>query len=74
MHPECQPFDPKILLRASYETGHGYFGSPRVPDDFIERGGHVSRETDHSIEISSVNFEQTAGRGFANVRRMSPPF
>jgi putative transposase len=34
----------KVLLHASFTGGRGYNGSPRVHDDFIEWGEHVSRK------------------------------
>lgn len=34
----------KVLLHASYRGGRGYYGSPRILDDFIEWGEHVSRK------------------------------
>jgi len=34
----------KVLLHASYTGGRGYYGSPRIHDDFIEWGEHVSRK------------------------------
>ena len=33
-----------VLLHASYTGGRGYYGSPRIHDDFIEWGEHVSRK------------------------------
>ena len=32
------------LLRTSFTGGRGYYGSPRIQDDFIEWGEHVSRK------------------------------
>jgi transposase InsO family protein len=34
----------KVLLHASFTGGRGYYGSPRIHDDFIEWGEHVSRK------------------------------
>ena len=34
----------KVLLHASFTGGRGYDGSPRIHDDFIEWGEHVSRK------------------------------
>ena len=34
----------KVLLHASYTGGRGYYGSPRIHDDFREWGEHVSRK------------------------------
>ena len=34
----------KVLLHASFMGGRGYYGSPRIHDDFIEWGEHVSRK------------------------------
>jgi putative transposase len=34
----------KVLLQASYAGGRGYYGSPRIHDDFVEWGEHVSRK------------------------------
>jgi putative transposase len=34
----------KVLLHASFTGGRGYYGSPRMLDDFIEWGEHVSRK------------------------------
>ena len=34
----------KVLLHASFTGGRGYYGSPRIQDDFIEWGEHVSRK------------------------------
>ena len=33
-----------ILVRTSFTAGRGYYGSPRIQDDFIEWGEHVSRK------------------------------
>ena len=33
-----------MLVRASFEEGRGYYGSPRVHDDLIERQERVSRK------------------------------
>lgn len=33
-----------VLLHASFAGGRGYYGSPRIHDDFIEWGEHVSRK------------------------------
>ncbi|MFN8059898.1 MAG: hypothetical protein U0Q12_12135 [Vicinamibacterales bacterium] len=33
-----------VLLHASFTGGRGYYGSPRIRDDFIEWGEHVSRK------------------------------
>jgi transposase InsO family protein len=34
----------KVLLHASFTGGRGYYGSPRIHDDFIEWGERVSRK------------------------------
>jgi len=34
----------KVLLHASFTGGRGYYGSPRIHDDFVEWGEHVSRK------------------------------
>lgn len=34
----------KVLLHASFTGGRGYYGSPRIHDDFIEWGEQVSRK------------------------------
>jgi len=34
----------KVLLHASFTGGRGYYGSPRIHDDFIDWGEHVSRK------------------------------
>lgn len=34
----------KVLIHASFTGGRGYYGSPRVQDDLIEWGEHVSRK------------------------------
>jgi transposase InsO family protein len=34
----------KVLMHASFTGGRGYYGSPRIHDDFIEWGEHVSRK------------------------------
>jgi transposase InsO family protein len=34
----------KVLIRTSFKEGRGYYGSPRVQDDLVERGEHVSRK------------------------------
>jgi hypothetical protein len=34
----------KVLLHASFTGGRGYYGSPRIHDDFLEWGEHVSRK------------------------------
>ena len=34
----------KVLVHASFTGGRGYYGSPRIHDDFIEWGEHVSRK------------------------------
>jgi putative transposase len=34
----------KVLLHALVAGGRGYYGSPRIHDDFIEWGEHVSRK------------------------------
>lgn len=34
----------KVLLHASFMGGRGYYGSPRIHDDFREWGEHVSRK------------------------------
>jgi transposase InsO family protein len=31
-------------MRTSFKAGRGYYGSPRIHDDFIEWGEHVSRK------------------------------
>ena len=33
-----------VLLHASFTGGRGYYGSPRIHDDFVEWGEHVSRK------------------------------
>jgi len=33
-----------VLVHASYTAGRGYYGSPRIHDDLIEWGEHVSRK------------------------------
>ena len=33
-----------VLVHASFTGGRGYYGSPRVQDDFVEWGEHVSRK------------------------------
>ncbi len=34
----------KVLMHASFKGGRGYYGSPRIYDDFVEWGEHVSRK------------------------------
>jgi putative transposase len=34
----------KVLIRTSFKEGRGYYGSPRVHDDLVEWGEHVSRK------------------------------
>jgi len=34
----------KVLVHTSFKEGRGYYGSPRIHDDFIEWGEHVSRK------------------------------
>ena len=34
----------KVLVHTSFTGGRGYYGSPRIYDDFIECGEHVSRK------------------------------
>jgi transposase InsO family protein len=34
----------KVLMRTSFKAGRGYYGSPRIHDDFKEWGEHVSRK------------------------------
>ena len=34
----------KVLVHASFTGGRGYYGSPRIHDDFVEWGEHVSRK------------------------------
>jgi len=34
----------KVLLHASFTGSRGYYGSPRIHDDFLEWGEHVSRK------------------------------
>lgn len=34
----------KVLIHASFTGGRGYYGSPRVQDDLVEWGEHVSRK------------------------------
>jgi putative transposase len=34
----------KVLLHASFTGSRGYYGSPRIHDDFVEWGEHVSRK------------------------------
>ena len=34
----------KVLVHTSFAGGRGYYGSPRIYDDFIEWGEHVSRK------------------------------
>jgi putative transposase len=34
----------KVLVRTSFTEGRGYYGSPRVQDDLVEWGEHVSRK------------------------------
>ncbi len=34
----------KVLMHASFTGGRGYYGSPRIHDDFVAWGGHVSRK------------------------------
>jgi putative transposase len=34
----------KVLVHASFTGGRGYYASPRIHDDFIEWGEHVSRK------------------------------
>jgi transposase InsO family protein len=34
----------KVLVHASFAGGRGYYGSPRIHDDFIAWGEHVSRK------------------------------
>ncbi len=34
----------KVLVQASFTGGRGYYGSPRIQDDFVEWGEHVSRK------------------------------
>ena len=33
-----------VLVHASFTGGRGYYGSPRIQDDFVEWGEHVSRK------------------------------
>jgi transposase InsO family protein len=33
-----------VLVRTSFTGGRGYYGSPRIHDDFLEWGEHVSRK------------------------------
>ena len=33
-----------VLVRTSFRGGRGYYGSPRIHDDFVEWGEHVSRK------------------------------
>ncbi|GMV23298.1 MAG: hypothetical protein AMXMBFR57_32470 [Acidimicrobiia bacterium] len=35
---------PKVLVHASFAGGRGYYRSPRIHDDFIEWGEHLSRK------------------------------
>src|SRR5699024_7589873 len=34
----------KVLLHASFTGGRGYYGTPRIHDDFVAWGEHVSRK------------------------------
>lgn len=34
----------KVLMHASFTGGRGYYGSPRIHDDFVEWGERVSRK------------------------------
>jgi putative transposase len=34
----------KVLVHTSFAGGRGYYGSPRIHDDFVEWGEHVSRK------------------------------
>jgi transposase InsO family protein len=34
----------KVLIHTSFKEGRGYYGSPRVQDDLVEWGEHVSRK------------------------------
>jgi putative transposase len=34
----------KVLIRTSFQEGRGYYGSPRVQDDLVGWGEHVSRK------------------------------
>jgi transposase InsO family protein len=34
----------KVLMHASFTGGRGYYGSPRIQDDFLEWGERVSRK------------------------------
>jgi putative transposase len=34
----------KVLLHASFRGGRGYYGTPRIHDDFVEWGEHISRK------------------------------
>jgi putative transposase len=40
----------KALLHASFTSGRGYYGSPRIHDDFIEWGRARESEADHPLE------------------------